>query len=65
MDEKMYKEIIERLDRLEEKLDEILLRLPYYCYPQVNLDDQDRWPADTTEYHPGITVIKYGNRSDS
>jgi hypothetical protein len=55
MDEK----IIERLDRIEKKLDAILERLPYYytaTYP---------YPQTDTHVWDGNEVIVYGDEPDS
>ena len=42
MEEKMYEEIIERLDKIEKKLDEILLRLPLPIYT-ATYSPEDGW----------------------
>lgn len=69
MDKKMHKEIIERLDEIEKKLDEILLRLPYYytytaTYPPPG---DTSGTSGTYEWHytwPNAEPIDYGNEPD-
>lgn len=73
MDKKMYEGIIERLDEIEKKLDEILLRLPCYytatiVYPPTDDTFTYTWKpnADELVYDtPHGTAIDYGNESDS
>ena len=63
MKQKVYEEIMERLDRIEKKLDMILSRLPYGTYPWPSMDDQDYTPfTQPPDYHSTAEV--YGNKSD-
>ena len=66
MDKKMYKEIIKRLDEIEKKLDEILLRLPYYyTAAELGTADSGEWDYTAPPPYPGDSTAKeYGDEPD-